>query len=102
MASQQIPYGMPQAPYGNYQQAQGVATAGGGGATIPMQQSPPAYGISQGIAPPPQQDIPQAPPYNQDFGVAPEHPNGEKPTFQQSFRIDKPKYHDIWAGVLVE
>lgn len=25
----------------------------------------------------------------------------EKPTFEQAFKIDKPKYNDIWAGILL-
>lgn len=26
---------------------------------------------------------------------------GEKPTFDQAFKIDKPKWNDLWAGILV-
>jgi len=26
---------------------------------------------------------------------------GNKPTFQQAFHLDKPKYNDVWAGILV-
>lgn len=25
----------------------------------------------------------------------------EKGTFEQTFKIEKPKYHDLWAGILV-
>lgn len=29
-------------------------------------------------------------------------PHGhEKPTFAQAFKIDKPRYNDMWAGILV-
>lgn len=28
-------------------------------------------------------------------------PNPGKDTFDQAFKIDKPKYNDVWAGVLV-
>lgn len=26
---------------------------------------------------------------------------GEKPTFDQAFKLDKPKWNDLWAGLLV-
>lgn len=54
-------------------------------------QQPPQYG--QNYAPP------QAPPPN---GVQIGQPNyGEKQSFEQTFAIQKPKYNDWWAGVLV-
>jgi hypothetical protein len=26
---------------------------------------------------------------------------GEKPSFDQAFKIEKPKWNDLWAGILV-
>lgn len=50
-----------------------------------------------------QQQYSQAPPqYAQQTG--PNHDafaGGEKPTFQQAFKIDKPKFNDWWAGFLL-
>lgn len=47
----------------------------------------------------------QPPPtYHQDFragnGAPPIGPDA-KQTFDQQFKIDKPKYNDLWAGILV-
>lgn len=39
-----------------------------------------------------------------EYGYGPQVPQGgwtEKPTFNQAFKIDKPKYNDLWATVLV-
>ncbi|KAI9844853.1 MAG: hypothetical protein M1837_005271, partial [Sclerophora amabilis] len=46
----------------------------------------------------------QPPDYNQDYGggqnvSAPPIP-GNKPTYEQSFKLDKPKWNDLWAGIL--
>lgn len=49
-------------------------------------QPPPQYG--QQYAPPP------GPPTNGQQGY------GEKPSFDQTFVVQKPKYNDWWAGVL--
>ena len=44
----------------------------------------------------------QPPEYGQNYG-----PNngraayGEKPTFEQAFMIERPKWNDLWAGILV-
>ena len=39
--------------------------------------------------------MPPPPTYGQDFG------NWEqKPTYEQAFKIEKPKWNDIWAGLL--
>jgi hypothetical protein len=49
-----------------------------------------------------QQNYQHAPPqYGQNFNPRPEM-NGydNKPTFEQAFKIDKPKYNDWWAGLL--
>jgi hypothetical protein len=37
----------------------------------------------------------QAPPYNAEV------PGDEKHTFSQAFKIQKPKFNDLWAGILV-
>ena len=49
------------------------------------QQAPPNYGQNYNSGPPPQPQM-----------------NGDgKQTFDQTFKIDKPKYNDLWAGILV-
>ena len=60
-----------------------------------QQQYPP-----QGYGPPPPQDqqygysqAPPGPPNNGGYG-------NEKIPFEQAFKIEQPKYNDIWAGVL--
>ncbi|EMC93522.1 hypothetical protein BAUCODRAFT_37210 [Baudoinia panamericana UAMH 10762] len=58
----------------------------------PMQQQPynngQPYGGPQWMPPPPN--------YQQNFGQW-----QEKPTFEQAFKIDKPKWNDLWAGILL-
>ena len=49
----------------------------------------------------PQAQYSQAPPtYNQQ---SPGHSPlmGEKQSFEQTFKLEKPKYNDLWAGILV-
>ncbi|KAH5783381.1 hypothetical protein HBI88_104920 [Parastagonospora nodorum] len=78
--------------------------SGGGGA--PMQQPQDAY--YQG-----QPKYPQEPPqYGQNYappqGQPPQQNNGyqqdgygtDSKTFEQQFKLDKPKYNDLWAGAL--
>ena len=48
------------------------------------QQPPPNYGQNYNAGPPP--------PNTGDYG---------KQTFEQTFKLDKPKYNDLWAGILV-
>ena len=43
----------------------------------------------------PPQHMPPPPTYDQNFGNW-----QEKPTFDQAFKVEKPKYNDIWAGIL--
>ena len=43
----------------------------------------------------------QPPNYGQTWGAAPPLASGGKQTFEQSFKLDKPKYNDLWAGILV-
>lgn len=62
-------------------------------------QQPPQYGNN--YAPPgnnyapPQQPLPQ-----QQNGYAPMD-YAEKPTFDQAFKVERPKYNDWWAGLLL-
>lgn len=49
---------------------------------------------------------PQQPPPNygqtfQNTGPAPMASGDGKQTFDQAFKLDKPKYNDLWAGILV-
>ncbi|KXL44700.1 hypothetical protein M433DRAFT_149657 [Acidomyces richmondensis BFW] len=57
-----------------------------------QQQAPyasaPRYGGQQHMAPPPT--------FQQEFGQW-----QEKPTFDQAFKVDKPKWNDWWAGLLL-
>jgi hypothetical protein len=55
------------------------------------QQPPPQYGQNFG----PSQGAPAQDGYGQNGGY------GEKPTFEQKFAIPKPKFNDLWAGLLV-
>lgn len=53
------------------------------------------YQQSYGQQPPQQQyGMPNPPSYSQNFG-------GEKPQFDQAFKIEKPKWNDLWAGILL-
>ena len=63
-----------------------------------QQQPPPQYGQQ------PQQPYGQAqygqPPYGQPNGPGQNDGYDDKQTFEQVFKVDKPKYNDIWAGIL--
>lgn len=81
---------------------------GGGGYQMNQQQPPPqgyGYGAPQqgGYGPPP------GPPPNQNYGGGPMPPppnygqqfgGDQKPAFDQAFKIEKPKFNDIWAAIL--
>ena len=43
----------------------------------------------------------QPPSYGDNYGAAPPPTSGEKATFNQSFRVEKPRWNDLWAGILV-
>ena len=43
--------------------------------------------------------MPPPPSYDQNFNNQ-WGPQGEKPTFDQAFKVDKPKWNDLWAGIL--
>src|ERR1700759_2030275 len=49
------------------------------------------------------QKFAQEPPqYTNQYGAQPpQQSNGEKYTFEDAFRIEKPKWNDLWAGILV-
>jgi len=48
------------------------------------------------------QPYPQQPPqYSQTYDANSYDPNGEKVGFNQAFRIEKPRWNDLWAGILV-
>ena len=100
---QQVPGGAypPQPQYGNQQQYGGGPQYGNQpqgydgqaqyGNQNGYQQNPPP----QAAQPPPSYDTKYGEPYAQ----APVE--GSKFSFEQTFKIDKPKYNDLWAGILV-
>jgi hypothetical protein len=47
-----------------------------------------------------QQQAPQYPQQPPQYGEQPNTGNGEKMGFEQTFKVDRPKYNDIWAAVL--
>jgi hypothetical protein len=72
----------PQQPQGAYYQGR------------PSAQQPPEYG--QNYAPPPQ----GPPPMQQQNGYQQDGYGDNKQSFEQVFKLDKPKYNDWWAGLL--
>lgn len=70
-----------QQPYGNGYQQPHYPT----GPDPKSQQPPPNYG---------QEYQSSGPPTHQTAGDG-------KQTFEQVFKLDKPKYNDLWAGILV-
>jgi hypothetical protein len=60
-------------------------------------QQPPQYGheMNQGYAPPQGQ-----PPMQQQNGYQQNGYGADSKTFEQQFKLDKPKYNDLWAGIL--
>lgn len=56
----------------------------------------------RGYQDPNQPKYEQAPPnYGQNFQTNGEPQGDGKQTFAQAFKLDKPKYNDLWAGILV-
>ena len=43
----------------------------------------------------------QPPQYGYNYGPQGYEAQGEKQDFQQAFKVDKPKWNDWWAGLLV-
>jgi len=70
-------------------------------------QNKQGYGMQQPVHyPPPASNGYQQPPPNygqnlQDTGQGPMASGDGKRTFDQTFKLDKPKYNDLWAGILV-
>lgn len=85
--------GAPQQPQQSYYQGQQY------GQQPPMNysQQPPQYG--QNYAPPQGPPPPQHPPAQHNGYAQMEYV--EKPNFDQAFKIEKPKYNDWWAGLLL-
>lgn len=64
--------------------------------TLYQHQQPGAYSGYQPPPPPPQQQQLYAPPPTNIHGVL-----DEKQSFEQTFKVEKPKWNDLWAGILV-
>jgi len=78
------PYAPPPGPSQGYQQP-----------SQPEYQQPPSNEPQYGAQEP---KYPQQPPtYGENFNP----PQDDKQTFQDTFKIPKPKFHDLWAGLLV-
>ena len=54
----------------------------------------------QSYPPPTPQQYQQTPPPYGGYGQQPAQPQGDKVGFDQTFKIEKPKYNDIWAALL--
>lgn len=61
-----------------------------------QQQPPPTQQYQQ----PQQQPYQQPPPPQNGYDVGMTQ-DGEKSSFDQAFNVPKPKYNDLWAGILV-
>lgn len=79
-----------------YNQPHGEAAAYYNSQQAPNPYGQPQYGQPQYGQPPYAQPGPPGPPPNFGGGYG-----SEKPMFDQAFKIERPKYNDIWAGVLV-
>ena len=70
----------------------------------PQMQYPPQT-ADNGYQHGPEQKYQQPPPnYGQDYqntGAPPMANESGKQSFDQAFKLDKPKYNDLWAGILV-
>ena len=80
-----------------------MATRGGAADSYYQNQNAPMQ-----YPPPPQEPQYQQPPpnYDQNYqkptnGSQMEAGAGGKQTWDQAFKLDKPKYNDLWAGILV-
>lgn len=101
------PYGQPQSEYQNY----GNQPYAQPPSYAPYGNQPQQYGNQQSYGQPPvgNQQPYQQPYPNQPPNIPPPNngpPNGggygdEKVTFDQSFKIQKPQWNDLWAGILV-
>ncbi|PHH77550.1 hypothetical protein CDD80_482 [Ophiocordyceps camponoti-rufipedis] len=97
---QQQQYGQPQ--YGQQQHPQqqyGQQSYYYGGSNHDGQQPYPPqdpYGPPHDAYNQPQPSYAPPPPYS----FNPPQPNDDKYSFEQAFKIDRPKYNDLWAGIL--
>lgn len=70
-----------------------------------QQPSQPQYNQSYGAQGQyPMQDQPAETKYQQpppNYGQNFQAPQDGKQTFDQTFKVEKPKYNDLWAGILV-
>lgn len=96
---------------------QGGSNGYGYGAGPQTQQPQQAYGggqpqYQQQYPPPQNQPYQPKPPYEQNpnnneapppYGYQPPEAvgGGKEYTFDQAFKVDKPKWNDLWAGILV-
>ncbi|KAK5086113.1 pH nine-sensitive protein 1 [Lithohypha guttulata] len=96
MAAQGEAAGYYQQPY--QQQPQGYAPPQGG---PPQNYQQYQQGPVQGF-PPPQQEVYDSKQHNPPpYGASFQPPMDDKQTFQQTFKIEKPKWNDLWAGLLL-
>lgn len=75
------------------------------GQSQPQVQYPPqTFNLNNRSQGPPGGKTGQAPPgYDQNFPNSGERPSVDgKQTFEQAFKLEKPKYNDLWAGILVK
>ncbi|KAF2226156.1 plasma-membrane choline transporter-domain-containing protein [Elsinoe ampelina] len=87
LEDQNAPKNYPNQPQGQYGQGQ---------YGYEQQQNGNGYGYNNQN----QQNFSQQPPnYGQNYGPATDF-GGDKPTFDQAFAISKPKWNDLWAGIL--
>lgn len=72
------------------QQGYGYGAPQQGGYGPPPGPPPPQQHYNNGGAPP----MPPPPTYGQQYG------SDHKPAFEETFKIEKPKWNDLWAGAL--
>jgi len=74
-------------------------------------QAPNQSGYNQGPGMEYQKPPPEQPPFSQppqqyggpppSYGYQPPQPGTEKYSFDDAFKVEKPKWNDLWAGILV-
>lgn len=94
MSGQAASYYDPNQGFGSQGQPYAYNTNGTNG----YNYNDPRNGYYQQPPPQPQQPVPEAKP-----AAPPPYPDNPPPysTFDEAFKIDRPKYNDIWAGLLV-
>lgn len=88
-----------QQPQGPYYQIQGQQPQYQQQPQQQWSQPPPNYGPPQGPPPSHGAPPPQGPP-PQQFDYQQNGYGNDSKTFEQQFKLDKPKYNDWWAGAL--